>query len=495
VRNRAEAERRAELLGALESLSGVSRLSLDRISRLDAGDRAEIEQRLQTLRNADRNVDQRVIDDEVAALRDLTGLDGDAIRRLAYEPEQAPQIELLLTGQYRGRAEAPGPASTPVPAAAAQPQLTRQEQLQAMRARANERVLQGGRESSFQDATADPAWAARLTLASLLASNRNVTDFDAFLATPEVSQLLSHARPLSGADRSRFEAMHQQARADADSIAALGRQLGLRDEVVENFFALWARHPDRSVDQLMGAMREWAQSPTGRAGRFREFPASMLDVETRELLAPVDLRVSSATLPQHLSARRTTEGGLAITVEAPLLPGALSRTPVAGQARAPNFNAAVRRALRNSGFFAAAGLDPASWQVMHLVGPSSGVEVAAGLVLGPTTINVELQTRRFQNAEGIIDFEGVEVFMNDLAVRAMEDGGSVWARSTVVTWPPGQLDPRFVTPHVEFFQSVEYQIHIARADGTEQVIVVRIAAERPPAHSATLEILGQPIVL
>ncbi|HSW24913.1 MAG TPA: hypothetical protein VLJ62_19275 [Burkholderiaceae bacterium] len=484
--------------GLLAAMAELSRLPPDTVRRLvslDDAQRVEIEQQLLSLRHAGPSEAGRAsVEDVAAALRSLTGLDDTALAQLARRPETVPELNVLLGRDHGTSAAEPASPTAPhvADAPAGQQPGVRSPSLQSQRARHAERVLRGGGEESLALAAVDPAWTARLTLAAHLTAAD--ADFEAFLASPVCSQLLSRALPLSSGEQARLQIMFARARADAAALAAHGRQHGMPEAVVESFFALWARHPQADLSQLMNAMHDWALSASGPGGRVREFPASMLDEESRLLLDPFDRSLSNTALPSHTSARRTPEGGVAVTVEAPVLPGSQSRRPRGGQTKAPDLNRVVRDALNAERFFATSGLDPRSWQVMHLVGPSSGIEAAAGMLLGPTSINIGLQTR-FMFRGGKVEFEGVEVFINELAVKAAHEGGSVTVRSTVESWPPSQLDPRYVTPEIRFFKSVDYEIRIAKADGTEQMIRVRIEAGRPPATTASIEIVGPAIDL
>lgn len=445
----------------------------------------------------------------VQALASQTGIDAATLFVLARDPGSLPDAANLLG--FRVRAAEPSVEMEPqTPAVPVRPPRD------VMRARNVERVLRGehGRET-FDLNLADPAWPARATLASFTCG-RPAPSFDEFMALPQASQLLGEALPRSAADRVRLAAAYERAVAAAERVRSAADELGVDPAIVESLFAIWARAPDIGEPRLVEAMRAWAASGDAGALGYRVFPASLLDLESVELLTEVAgrlraaqvasgvaperlidplffLRLSDSPLPEHLSVVRLGNGGLSFIVEAAILPGWVSRRAGADQTAAANFNNDVRAVLRTTGLFGENGpLNGADWHVMHLLGPVLTTEAAFGLALGPSAINVGLQTaRQFNDAARRVELVGAEVFISELAQRVRSEGGDVWMRAQQTTWPRDALEsgPLRDAP-VEFVRSVEYEIHISRPGQPDDVIRISIEASQPPSHTGTFDITG-----
>jgi hypothetical protein len=216
----------------------------------------------------------------------------------------------------------------------------------------------------------------------------------------------------------------------------------------------------------------------------------MLDPESRTLLADFDRRVANTGGIEQIRARRLAgeEGALSVTITGEVQPDTMSRTPRPGQAKAPSFNVALRRRLDLSERLRAAGLDPAEWHLMHLWGPGFGGEAAAGMMVGPRNVNVGLQSRRYADAAGRIQREGVEVFIADLARQVGRQRGQTRLKATATAWPdptPGGFRAPLGQP---FLRNAEYHIEIVLPDGRRGSLRVNIEVSEPPASSAQITI-------
>lgn len=185
-------------------------------------------------------------------------------------------------------------------------------------------------------------------------------------------------------------------------------------------------------------------APAGRPPpRYVIAPENVLDPESRRLLPDFDQRISRTGQIEQIRAQRTSEGGLVVRISGPVRPGLLARTPARvgpGMQMAPNFNQMVRSRL---------GRLPQGLQWLHLWGPGLGDEAAAGMFVGPRSVNLFWQNGDIAWSGGTRTFKGIEGFVRELASMARAQGATLHLDATADAWPGGDL-PMLKSASYEF---------------------------------------------
>jgi hypothetical protein len=338
----------------------------------------------------------------------------------------------------------------------------------------------------------------RLAFAAYLAARRGFATFRRFMLTREATALLGDLTRLTPAQLSRLGRAHADALHQATQIATHGRSLGMGEPEIEYFLRVWGQYPDRTPTAVTAAMDEWAAAAGGVTRRYREMPASLLDDETRALLPDFDRRVAGTGGVESITARRPPgdDGGLSVTIAGEIRPDALSRTPRPGQPLAPSFNTSLRARLAAAGHDVTAALrrarlEPSEWHLLHLWGPGFGDEAAAGMMMGPRSVNIGLQSgSTFNAAAGRIEREGVEAFITELARQARREGGTVRLTANATAWPSPTPGGFRLPSDMPFLRRASYRIDVSLPDGRAGSLRVSIDVAEPPASSATIGLDG-----
>lgn len=203
--------------------------------------------------------------------------------------------------------------------------------------------------------------------------------------------------------------------------------------------------------------------PPRRPPSWKEADESVMDAETRMLLPDFDRRVSKTGLISSIKARIDAEGALGVTIKGEVDPGKLSRNPdkiAAGAEKAPSFNAMLGSRL---GRLKDAGLK--GWQRLHLWGPGFGDEAAAGMMLGPTSMNQLWQNGDLVITAGKKTHYGIEGYIREMAEAAKASGGKLKLTTAATAWgdpTPGGFKAPLGEP---VLRSAQYKIELVNAEG------------------------------
>jgi len=155
---------------------------------------------------------------------------------------------------------------------------------------------------------------------------------------------------------------------------------------------------------------------------------------------------------------------LGVTIEGTVNPGRLTRNPKRvgeGVSQAPSFNQQLRARL---GGLSDIGLK--GWQRLHLWGPGFGDEAAAGMMLGPASVNQFWQNGTLVMSGGKKSYAGIEGFLRELAEKAKATGGQVKLTATAEAWgnpTPGGFKVASGEP---VLRHVQYKFELVAPDGT-----------------------------
>jgi hypothetical protein len=239
--------------------------------------------------------------------------------------------------------------------------------------------------------------------------------------------------------------------------------------------------PDTTGDQpALPAAPQLALKP-GRAGpRYVTAPDSVMDDETKKVLSDFDRRVAKTGLIGRIQAWYNRDRGLVVRISGKVEPGKLTRNPARarpGVSVAPSFNNQARSRL--------GGLTR-GLQRLHLWGPGFGDEAAAGMFVGPKSVNQVYQNGKLtysgdsKTPGGMKTYKGIEGFVRELADMAKSRGGTLNVEATAEAWPdisPGGYDNAGGEP---MLKSATYKFNITGGDGeVTNSVTVSLTLEDP----------------
>jgi hypothetical protein len=192
-------------------------------------------------------------------------------------------------------------------------------------------------------------------------------------------------------------------------------------------------------------------------------PEGVIDAESKKYLPDFDRRIAGTGGIEKIKAGPTAEGTLGVSISGTVEPGLLTRNKERvgkGVALAPSFNSRVRGLL---GGLAEMGLK--GWERLHLWGPGFGDEAAAGMMLGPSSVNQFWQNGELIVSAGKKSYTGIEGFIRELSEQAKSSGGKLKLTATAEAWgnpTPGGFKVATGEP---VLHRVEYKFQLVDGQG------------------------------